>query len=81
MPPSCVAPGESPLDASIRRETERRVRTVVARLPRMMGRVLLLRYWRDMNSEQIARKLGIRVKAVDRLAWRGRKRMKNMLAV
>ncbi len=75
LPVSYAVASESPPEAAMRRETERRVRRELIKLPRMMKRVLIAKYWKEMKVEEIAQRLKIRAGAVNRLAFLGRKRL------
>lgn len=66
-------------DGFLRRETEARVREALDALAPNQRMAIVLRYYEDLNYQEIAAALEITIKAVERLLGRGRDRLRDLL--
>lgn len=68
-----------PVTALIRKDRDTLVRKTLDTLPPRQRMAVILKYYEDLTYEEIARAMGTKVKAVERLLGRARKALKSNL--
>ena len=79
LPAWCMASIDEACTQAVRRERRAQVRKEVRRLPKAMRRIVKAKYWFGLKSKEIASLLNIKVAAVNRLAFLGRRRLREAL--
>lgn len=77
--PDAPDPRPGPVDGLIRQETSAAVRLALDALPPNQRMAIVLRYYEDLNYEEIASALETTIRGVERLLARGRERLRTIL--